>query len=167
MSGPAADTPIWKRGAFWTSVLLLVLAVVGTVILVVVSSRRILNPLESTLLQVLILAAGLSGSYVFGRHSARSAAQELMKPAARSAFRRVLGLYGSLGRLADTLQSLRATSGTGNPRPDLDVVQALVAEQRASANDAMEDWRDLVPEDVAEVERRLRNREDSSGGGEP
>jgi hypothetical protein len=34
----------------------------------------------------------------------------------------------------------------------LDVLAAQVLEQIGTANDAMEDWRDLVPEEVAEIE---------------
>jgi hypothetical protein len=148
--------PFWMRGAFWASVVLLLAAVAGSVTLVVVAADRELSSLETTLLQVLILAAGLSGSYLFGQQSAKSAARELMKPAARSAFRRVLGLYASLGRLAETLNRFSETAGSTDRH--IEVVRALVTEQQASVSDAMEDWRDLVPEDVADVERRLENQ---------
>ena len=155
------ERPIYKQGAFWATIGLFLVAVVGVLTLIHVSAGRSLSSLESTLLQVLILAASLSGSFLIGRQSARRAARDLMKPAARSAFRRVLGLYASLGRLSETLQQLRATGGDDDSR--LDVIQALVTEQQASVNDAMEDWRDLVPEDVGDVEDRLRSREDAQG----
>lgn len=119
------------------------------------STVRPLSPLENTLFQLWILASGLAGSYIFGRQAARAAAEEMVKPAARSAFRRVLGLYGSLSRLAERLQEVEQDSSGSR---QLDVVAALVQEQLASVTDAMEDWRDLVPEDVAEVEERLRTR---------
>lgn len=145
--------------------MLLLFTVAGSVTLIVVSAERTLSSLESTLLQLLTLAAGLSGSYIFGRQSAEAAARELIKPAARSAFRRVLGLYASLGRLAETVNRFRSAAGTGDSR--LDVVEALVTEQRASVTDALEDWRDLVPEEVADVERRLKTRAAEPGGTEP
>jgi hypothetical protein len=85
-----------------------------------------------------------------------------MKPAARSAFRRVLGLYGSLNRLSDTILQIRST--TDIPVPHLEIIQVLVTEQQASVIDAMEDWRDLVPEDVADVERRLQDRAQEDEG---
>lgn len=162
MSNPP-DKPIIKRAAFWGAVGLLLLSAVGVVVLVVVSSERTLSSLEGTLLQVLILSASLAGSFIHGRQSAQLAARELVKPAARSAFRRVLGLYASLGRLAETVQRLRSDAGGTHDR--LDIVEALITEQQASVNDAMEDWRDLVPDDVADVERRLRDRTAQDGEG--
>lgn len=153
--------PFWMHGAFWASVVLILAALAGSVALVVVSADRELSRLETALFQVLILAAGLSGSYLFGQQSAKSAARELMKPAARSAFRRVLWLYGSLGRLAETLKAFSETPGSTDRH--LEVVRALVTEQQASVSDAMEDWRDLVPDDVADVERRLKSQNAALG----
>lgn len=35
-------------------------------------------------------------------------------------------------------------------------LEAVVTEQLATADDAMEDWNDVVPEDVCELKQRLR-----------
>ena len=41
----------------------------------------------------------------------------------------------------------------------LDVIEAIVLEQIPTGADALEDWRDIVPDDVADVERRLREQQ--------
>ena len=117
------------------------------VVMVVVSSRRILTPLEASLLQIVILAAGLVGSYLFGQRFANV-------NNARSAFRRVVRLYASLSRLAVRIQEFRATDEVDKSQA-LDVIEAIVQEQIPSGADALEDWRDIVPKDVEEVQNRL------------
>jgi hypothetical protein len=74
-----------------------------------------------------------------------------------------LSLYESLGRLFQAIEGARRQeepqSGGGSR---LDVLQVIVVEELATANDALEDWRDLIPEDVAELDRRLRERCESA-----
>lgn len=111
--------------------------------------------LELGLLQLVILATGLLGSYIFGRNSARAGAMEVIKPHARSAFRRVTALYNSLYRLSDRIEDLKEDG----PDNRLDLIQALVNEQIATGQDAMEDWRDIVPEEVEEIERRTQRHD--------
>ena len=108
------------------------------------------SPVENALFQLLISGIGLLGSYIFGKNSARAGALDVVKPHARAAFRRVTTLYRSLYRLSGKIEELKE----GKPDPRLDLVQALVNEQIATGQDAMEDWRDIVPEEVAEIERR-------------
>jgi hypothetical protein len=134
-------------------------SVIGAIVFGVVAVQRPLTALENVLLQMFTFAVGLVGSYVWGRQSARSAAREMITPHARSAFRRLLSLYGSLSRLANAI---------ANSRPDpqaafvssvvLDKLEAIVVEQIKTADDALEDWSDLVPDDVAEVRRRVADR---------
>lgn len=164
MSESSTKKPVRKRGTFWASILLVFVGVTAAVILIIISAHRDLSSLETTLLQIIALGASLWGSYLIGQQFAKKSAREMVKPAARSAFRRVLGLYASLGRLAETINRFRSEDGGADSK--LDVLQALVVEQQASATDAMEDWRDLVPEDVADVERRLQERAEKSGGSE-
>lgn len=106
--------------------------------------------------QVFSLGTGLLGSYVFGRESATESAKDFIKPHARSAFRRLLSLYSSLSRLALAIQSARPAN---NSEPlnyfVLDRLESIVIEQIATANDALEDWRDIVPNDVEELIAKL------------
>ena len=74
----------------------------------------------------------------------------MIRPHARAAFRRVTALYQSLYRLSIRIEQLK------DEKPDnrLDLIQVLVDEQIATGQDAMEDWRDIVPEEVEQIERR-------------
>ena len=135
---------------------MIVLAFVVSAIDVTLPLKREPTALEQALLRAISLGLGLWGAYIIGQQSARDAARDLMQPHARSAFRRLLSLYGSLGRVAEHISIFRRASisaETGYP-----LLHAIVTEQLATAGDAMEDWRDIVPEDVAEVEARLRGQ---------
>ncbi len=146
--------------------LLIFISVVVAVIFCVISAGRPLTHLEGALLQAFNLGAALGGAYVFGMRSAKSAAQEMIKPHARSAFRRVLSLYQSLSRLALAIAQARdSDEKSEGATPYLDTLEAIVTEQIATANDAIEDWRDIVPEDVEEVEMRWRKRQHEEQGG--
>ena len=121
------------------------------------ASRRDFSQLDSVLLQLFSLFIGVTASFYFGRQSAKSAAKEIIKPHARSAFRRLLSLYKSLSRLAAVIEVSRRNKGISSEGISvLDRLQATVIEQIATADDALEDWRDIVPEDVEELQRRVR-----------
>jgi hypothetical protein len=121
-----------------------------------VATYRDLTSLENVLLQVISLGLGLIGSYVLGRESARDAAKEMVKPHARSAFRRLLSLYRSLSRLAYAIETMREDGKVhAETTQVLDKLEGIVIEQIATADDALEDWRDIVPEDVEELRAQL------------
>ena len=136
---------------------LLSLFLVLAVSFVALNFFRSVSAVENTLFQILISGTGLWGSYIFGRNSARAGALEVIKPHARAAFRRVFALYRSLYRLSVKIEDLK---GEG-PDHRLDLIQALVNEHIATGEDAIEDWRDIVPEEVAEIERRSAQNEPS------
>jgi hypothetical protein len=152
----------WKWSLETAVSILLIAGSIGmTILLGFVSASRPLTSVESTLFQGVSLFIGLLGSLLFGRQSATAAARDMVKPHARSAFRRVLALNGSLVRLSFMIARIRSGEGANTPPTgnlQLDTMEAVVAEQITIATDALEDWRDLIPEDVAEVERRLRER---------
>ncbi len=128
---------------------LLILTSIGVSILfTITATQRDLNGLESTIWQIFTFAAGLSGSFIFGRQSAREAAREIIRPHARSAFRRVLFLYRSLSRASATIKLSQAPESEEDPQVTLAKLDTIVTEQLAAADDALEDWRDIVPEDV-------------------
>lgn len=144
-------------------------AVAVAVVFSVIAAKRPLTNLEAVLLQAFALGAGLLGSFIFGRQSARTAAREMVKPHARSAFRRLWSLYESLSRLA---QAIEEAKNVNSPSGDsiktnyeyLPVLEAIVTEQISTADDALEDWRDLVPKDVKELENRLKQRHNINVG---
>jgi hypothetical protein len=128
--------------------LLVTLAIVVSAIFVIVATFRDLSALENTLLQVFSLGIGLVGSYILGQDSAREAGREMMKPHARSAFRRLLSLTQSLSRLVQTMESVRPVVGdNAQATAIVDRLEGIVVEQIAQAADALEDWRDVLPEE--------------------
>lgn len=138
--------------------LLVGLAVLVSILFVIIAALRDLSALENTLLQVFSLGLGLAGSYVLGQESARDAARDMMKPHARSAFRRLVSLTQSLSRLAQTMQTVRPSDGQ-NPQAAaiVDRLEGIVIEQIATAADALEDWRDVLPEDVRALQAAPQN----------
>lgn len=132
-----------------------------------------LSSLELMLYQVIIFLLGLTGSYLFGQESAQAAAREIVRPHAVSAFRRVVSLYEALGRFTVSIEERRsqltrvANKADGSvPIPlvdaSLDLLITQVTEQIGTANDAVADWRDIVPDEVERISRELRARREGS-----
>lgn len=123
---------------------------------VYMSAERNLTTLENSLFQVFALSVGLIGSYLIGRESAAKNARELMKPHARSAFRRLVALYRGLSRIDGEIQESRLNLSTDQYiNSCLGKLEGMVTEQIATAADALEDWNDIVPEDVQELKQKL------------
>ena len=144
--------------AMWPIALLIIACVAFVILLVWVSSRRPLTPLESILLQVVILGTGLSASYLFNQRSSRKAAEQLVKPHARSAFRRVKSMYSGLFYLKRLIDRQKGPNSEAASQV-VEVIEAVVDQQVTTVADAMEDWRDIVPEEVANLERQLGKQE--------
>ncbi len=138
-------------------VILLSAAVAVSTGSVVLAAARSPTALEFALLQSISLALGIFGSYIFGKHSAREASRELLQPHARSAFRRLVSLSGGMSRLAQIIETSRASNHSSGT-VILEVLHAMVIEQISTAADSLEDWRDVVPDAVAELEAKARDR---------
>ena len=136
----------------WHSYPLLVLSLGIAVFFVVLSFFRTPTAPETALFQAIILICGLLGSYIFGRNAAKIAARDKIKLHARPAFRRVIALYNSLIRLSIKIEGLKGEKFDHR----LEQIQALVNEHIETGQDTVEDWRDIIPEDVAEIEKRLK-----------
>ncbi len=145
-----------KNTETFISIILIVASIVVAIIFVKEASEQSLTQLESVTLQAITLFLGLLGSFIFGRQSAKKAAREIIKPHARSAFRRLLSLFNSLSRLATTIQNARSSNiESTKDSAVLDKLEAIVTEQIVTADDALEDWRDIIPDDVAEIRKKL------------
>lgn len=139
-----------------TGIALIVASIAIAFVFLIAATFRKLSELELVMFQVFILCSGLIGSYVFGRESALESAKDIIKPHARSAFRRLLSLYNSLSRLALAIQSARPANHSDPVNSFvLDKLESIVIEQIATANDALEDWKDIVPKDVEELLAKL------------
>ena len=139
-----------ERGNLIFGLALIATSVVVSVVAIVVASSRALTPLESILFQVVALGSGLSGSFLFGRIFARDAARDMIRPYIRATFRRVFTLNNSLDRLGDRIVDMYEE----DPDPRLDLILAVLEEQRETGWDALEDLRDIIPEDIEDIEGR-------------
>ena len=141
---------------FFSSVL--VVAGVGVSILMInVASQREVSSVESILFQVVILGTGLSGSFLFGRISAAGMVRDVIRPHARSAFRRVLSLQKVMHYLSIRIDEFQQEDYD----PRLDVIRAVVDGQIVTGKYALEDWRDIIPNDVDEMLERYGEDDDS------
>ena len=142
-----------KKYEYIAPVLLILVSIGILGILGYASTIRALTSLELIISQIFSLIMGLLGSYIFGRQSATKAGRDIIKPHARSAFRRLLSLYMSISRVANIITASKIPEDT---HVILEKVEAIVREQLATADDALEDWRDIVPEEVDELSRKLQ-----------
>ena len=120
-----------------------------------VANARSYTNLESYFLQISIALVGLAGSYYFGRQSVREAAREIIKPHARSAFRRLVSLYRSISEVGRIIELSRNSESLDNYKVILAEIKGIVFWQLITADDALEDWKDIVPEEVNELDRKL------------
>ncbi len=139
-------------------IILIILGILGIAGLVFIAATRSMTTLENVFLQVLSLVIGIGVSLFISRQSAEKTAREIIKPHARSAFRRLVSLYQSLSR-ASAIISLEPESETeGDLQMILAKLDAIITEQLDMADDALEDWRDIVPEDVEELKQNLESK---------
>lgn len=147
--------------------IMLVLIPLGLLVLlsplVTLIPTRDLTGLESFLLQIISLAAGLVGSYIFSRQSAQKTAREIVKSHAKPAFRGLLSLYAGLSRTLAEIRSLNHLESSEDYQVILARIDATLTDQLMTADNALETWRDIVPEDVEELERRLSSDDTTEG----
>ena len=140
----------------WIWVGLICLVVLGaTAVSVLLTS--ILNLSSDILLQFIFLAIGCGVSYWVGKTSVRKAAEEIVKPHAKSAFRRLRALYENLSRAANVIESGQVSDSQENYQVTLARLEEIVAAQLITADDALEDWNDIVPEEVEELKQKLQS----------
>lgn len=140
------------------AILLSVISIVFAVYFVYTATTRQLTEVEGVSLQTITWVTGIVASLVFGRMSAAAAARELIRPHARSAFRRIISLYNSISRVAKTVADAQESDQSKDHSMALARVQAMVTEQLSNADDALEDWRDVIPEAVDELWRPIDQR---------
>ncbi len=146
------EKPWYLKVDIWGPCLLILISVGVAIAYVVIASLKTgkMTSLETIMFQLFSLIAGITASFIFGKQSTKQAAKELIKPHVRSAFRRSMSLYKSLSRLAATIKQEKQKE-VANNNLVLEKLEAIVIEQINTADDALEDWRDIVPEDVKEI----------------
>ena len=147
-----------ERGYLIFGLALIAISVIVSVIAIIVASSRALTPLESILFQVVALGTGLSGSFLFGRMTVENVARDMIRPYVRATFRRVFNLYDSQRRLGNRIEEMHDEA----PDARLALILAVIEEQRMTGWDAMEDLRDIIPEDIDDMEGRYAENDDDS-----
>lgn len=144
-------------------ILLIISSIVISIIFLIVASFRQLTNLEMMFFQIFVLGTGLLGSYTFGKSSARKTTMELLKPHARSAIRRLISLFNGLGRIAHDIADNDKNEEGKNTQDKiiLSKIKARVTEIIYTADDAMEDWSDIVPDEVEKL-KKSSNKEISN-----
>lgn len=127
--------------------LLIVISVAGFITFAYTAESRQLTELETVFLQFFIAAAGYIGTFMAGRRSVRRAA----KLHARSAFRRLVSLYRSHQWMASIIEESRESRTIEEYRLTLAKLEGVATGQINTADAAMDDWRDIVPEAVEEL----------------
>ena len=132
--------------------LLIFLSIVVMSLFAFIATKRALTEIEAILLQFFALLAGIGGSYIFGRRTSKESMREAIEPHARSAFRRLMTLYRSISHVAQITESEEHRDDASK----IGIIRAIVEEQIATANDALADWQDVVPEAVEEMRKEMR-----------
>ena len=145
-----------QKNSQWIWPGLISLVVLGSTIISVLLAST-LNLSSDVLLQVIFLSIGCGVSYSVGKQSVEKAAKEMIKPHARSAFRRLIFLYLTLRRAAAAIESAQHSESQENYQVILARLEEIVTAQLLTADDALEDWNDIVPEDVEELKQKLQS----------
>ena len=154
--------PWWRHWEFALIAISVTVAVGFASIMVIITARRPLSPLEATLFQIVVLGIGLGGgligSYKFGQSVAAN------RQYARSALRSALVLYKGILGLHEAIELLK----TGDYDKRLDLLQSQVDNQANVAQSVIADWSDVIPEDSDDVGEMLdfpeaRDRSQYSG----
>ena len=120
-----------------------------------ISANRDLTNLENILFQIFISGVGLTGSYILGKRATEGVARESIRPHARSAFRRLVSLYQSLSEIA----YLVASSESDEENAKMLALREIIVREIRTADDALEDWADIVPEEVKRYREEIRQME--------
>ena len=141
----------WSSMKYVLPLGLVLVSLVVTGYFVYMATSRTLTQLEGTLLQIFALLAGLTGSFWFGRQSAREAARDIIRPHARSAFRRLVSLYIIFSGVSKAIDTARDRDSIEEYRAAMAWIDGSLTAQMLMADDALEDWRDIAPEEVKEL----------------
>jgi hypothetical protein len=155
------------RALLWIILTVVVFAVLF-LIMEGATSAKTNSSRENGLYQFIFLAVGVGASFVFGRQSARATAADILRPVAKAAVRRLANLAAGLQSLGGALNSQRVyvqeraeendgTVSLAEVGQAQDMLEIQIAAQLRTVIDAIEDWREFVPDEVAAVEE---------GGGE-
>lgn len=127
----------WKQNSVH---LLLVGSLLFAIAMVAVSTQRALTTVEGTLFQIVSLGLGIVWAEQQGQRKGL--------PHSKSAFRRILSLYKSLARIRTHIQGMPTHFEIDQEATQaLHMLDSIVEEQLSTAEDAIEDWKELLPDE--------------------
>ena len=115
------------------------------------ASDRALTTAEAVALQVIPFVSSVAGAYLIGQDHAFASR---VRPAARSAFRRLKSLYAGLSRIAHIVES----DQIGEDSNKIAVIREVTVLHLLTSDDALQDWSDLDPEGVSELRTAIKQR---------
>jgi hypothetical protein len=144
-----------KKDLRFYGLVLLSLSLVVMAYSLYVANSRVMTGLENLLLQFLLFIISIAGSYLLGADASKNLARDGVKAHARSAFRRLVTLYRGLAQIGSAIEKARGSITNQQALAKLETLEAMVAIQLGTTGDALDDWQDMVPEDVEELRIRL------------
>jgi hypothetical protein len=129
----------------------------------VVTGQKDTTNTEGALWTFILFAVGVAATFYFGRQSVRDAANEVVRPQAKSAARRLITLGRGINSLREILrehQNAAHATADGSegkvPVESIDlacsILEVQLDQQMLSVVDALEDWRQFDPEIKNELE---------------
>jgi hypothetical protein len=147
----------------------LVLLVVLLTLTIIVTGDEDSTGLENGLLQFIFFAVSTAVAVFLGYISAKEQAKEIVRPHGRKAVRRIVTLgtqIRSFGSVIEVERERLAHRAKADGELDqfevektLEVLASQLDGQLQTIEDSIEDWRDVVPEEVAALEQRAREAE--------
>ena len=134
--------------------ILIVFTLVMVGVILKTATERELSSQEAIFMQALSFLGALGSSYLFSRQGAEKLAREMFAPHARSAFRRIVALYRGVSHMVQIVDS-EDDNRVKDDNSRLLAIRTIALEQIQTANDALEDWREIVPEAVEELEKDI------------
>lgn len=154
----------------WPLIVGAALIVVLLALTILVTGNRHSTKLENGLLQFVAFAISTAIAIAIGYISAREQAKEIVRPHGRKAVRRIVTLGSGIQSFRSILESERErmehqASQSGQiqafeVQKTFEVLSSQVGGQLRVVEDAIEDWRDVVPEEVAAIETQGEGSQD-------
>ena len=110
--------------------------------------------LESFLWQLFGIVCGVVSSALFSREISRG----VDKKHARSAFRRLLSLAKQIRLAEHFIEFSQSVKSIDDYKLILARLEGTVSGQISMVDDALEDWKDIVPEEIEKIEAEARDR---------
>ena len=147
------------------------MAIAGLVVLfaltVIVTATEHASELSKGLLQFIFFAAAAGLAIDLGRESLKRGTADVLKPHGRKAVRRIVRLGQGIGSFSTTIATqrnlMRQRGADQNGAVEVfevegafEMLEAHVAAQLGIVEDAIEDWRDVVPAEVEAIESQAK-----------